>query len=69
MFHTHPEIDYVRAEVTVAGESEVLATDVVGGVLWIDETDGSNNRQVILPDGEPARPASQAHRREQPSSD
>jgi predicted RNA polymerase sigma factor len=58
LFHAHPEIGYLRAEVYLADDDsspEVLATDVAGGVLWVDDQDASNNRQVILPDGGFAR--------------
>ncbi|CAN5330885.1 hypothetical protein BH18ACT12_BH18ACT12_05190 [soil metagenome] len=43
------------------GDPQVLATDVAGGVLWIDEA-GANSRQVILPNGELARDASEERR-------
>jgi hypothetical protein len=63
LLHFHPEIEYVRVEAHVGRghDPQVLATDVGGGVIWVDEQ-GGDNRQVILPDGNPARPAWLAQR-------
>jgi hypothetical protein len=56
LLHSQAEVDHLRAEIYVGreGDPQVLSTDVAGGVLWID-MDGTNHRQVILPDGSLAR--------------
>ena len=55
--HGQPEVGYVRVDVYVdEGDPVVLATDVAGGVIWVDQA-GDNNRQVIYPDGRRARNA------------
>jgi hypothetical protein len=57
LLNEHPEIGYLSAEVILAegAEPEVLATDVAGGVLWIDRANADMNRQVVLPNGQSAR--------------
>jgi hypothetical protein len=56
LLHSNPEIGFVRAEIYVGrgDDPRILATDVAGGVVWIDVA-GDNDRQVIMPDGNPAR--------------
>lgn len=59
LLQAHPEVDHIRAELYLGAENDpqVLSSDVAGGVLWVGEVAGEN-RQVILPDGQPARKAS-----------
>jgi hypothetical protein len=59
LLQVHSEVGHIRTEVYLGAEDDpqILSSDVAGGVLWVDEVAG-DNRQVVLPDGQPARKAS-----------